>query len=104
MSRPRKDFHSLLCGITGSTKNVYYQPPSNIHMTFPCIEYHDSPWDTKFANDKAYTITRHYQVTVIDSKPENPWIEAISTSFQMCTFERHYTSDGLNHDVFDIYY
>ena len=104
MSRPRKQLHDILCGITGSTTNVYYQPPTNIRMKYPCIEYHDSPWDTKFANDKPYAITRHYQVTVIDSRPENPWIQQISTSLPMCTFERHYTSDGLNHDVFDIYY
>ena len=104
MSRPRKHFHSLLCEITGSTNNVYYQPPANVHMKYPCIEYHDSPWDTKFAGDKPYAITKHYQVTVIDARPENPWIDTISTSFQMCTHERHYTADGLNHDVFDIYY
>lgn len=104
MSRPRKNLHEILTDITGSTKNVYYQPPSNVHMTYPCIEYHDSPWDTKFAGDKAYTITRHYQLTVIDPRPENSWIFQIAASLPMCSHERHYVADGLNHDVFDIYY
>ena len=103
MPRPRKKLHDILCGITGDTKIVYYQPPMNVKMTFPCIEYHDAPWDTKFAGDSPYAITRHYQVTVIDPRPENPWIFELAT-LPMCTQERHYVSDGLNHDVFDLYY
>ena len=104
MSNRRAALHNSLSRITGSTKNVYYQPPANVHMKYPCIEYHDAPWDTKFANDMPYAITRHYQLTVIDSKPDNPWIMTIAQTFPMCQHNRHYTADGLNHDVFDIYY
>lgn len=104
MSNNRKDFHRTLSEITGDATRVYYQPPANVHMKYPCVEYHDSPWDTIFANDMPYLITRHYQLTVIDSKPENPWIKAIAYAFPMCQHNRHYTADGLNHDVFDIYY
>lgn len=104
MSNRRVALHNSLSRITGSTTNVYYQPPANIHMKYPCIEYRDAPWDTKFANDMPYAITRHYQLTVIDSKPDNPWIMTIAQTFPMCQYNRHYTADGLNHDVFDIYY
>ena len=99
----RENFHFLLSTITGC-EHIYYQPPSNVRMIFPCIEYHDAPWDARHADDKAYTITRHYQVTVIDKLPDNPWIMQLATELPMCTQERHYTSDGLNHDVLDVYY
>lgn len=96
-------FHSFLSTLTGC-KNIYYQPPSNVKMKYPCIVYSDSPWDTKFANDKPYVVTRHYQVTVIDKLPDNPWTMLMATHIPMCTHERHYTRDGLNHDVLDVYY
>lgn len=103
MSNKRITFHSSLTAITGDTTNVYYQPPSNIRMKYPCIEYHDAQWDTTFANDMPYTITMHFQLTVIDPRPESPWIMEIARTFPMCKQTRHYTADGLNHDVFDIY-
>lgn len=103
MPSNRNKLHDSLVEITGDRTRVYYQPPSNVHMQYPCIEYHDAPWDTKFANDKPYVITMHYQLTVIDPRPENPWIFQIATSLPMCKQNRHYTADGLNHDVFDIY-
>lgn len=103
MSKTREHFHSFLSTLTGA-EHIYYQPPSNMRMKFPCIEYHDAAMDTTFANDMPYVNTRHYQLTVIDSMPDNPWIQLIATSIPMCVHNRHYTSDGLNHDVFDIYY
>jgi hypothetical protein len=99
----REDFHSLLAATTGA-EHIYYQPPANVRMIYPCIEYHDQPWVSKFANNKAYIICRHYQVTVIDPMPNNPWIMTLASEIPMCTHSRHYTSDGLNHDVLDIYY
>ena len=103
MSKTREEFHSRLSTITGA-KYIYYQPPSNTRMSFPCIEYHDAPMDVIFANDMPYVGTRHYQLTVIDPLPDSAWIQQIQFAFQMCVHNRHYTSDGLNHDVFDIYY
>ncbi len=101
-SHNRESFHSLLFTTTRA-EHIYYQPPKNVRMQYPCIEYHDQPWDSKFANNAPYTITRHYQVTVIDPMPDSEWLMKLAM-LPMCTFSRHYTSDGLNHDVFDIYY
>ena len=68
-SHNRESFHSLLFTTTRA-EHIYYQPPKNVRMQYPCIEYHDQPWDSKFANNAPYTITRHYQVTVIDPPDE----------------------------------
>lgn len=89
--------------IVQNNGKVYFQPPSNLRMIFPCIEYHLSMIDTTFADDSAYHSERRYQVTTISPNPENPWIEEL-LKLPKCTFSRHFTSDGLNHDVFYIYF
>lgn len=86
-----------------SPNKVYYQPPENLRMIFPCIEYHLAGITQIYADDETYHAERRYQVTVIDAKPENPWILKL-LQLPKCSFGRHYTSDGLNHDVFYIYY
>lgn len=99
----RDQLQDILQSIVGNNHKVYYQPPENLRLIFPCIEYHLSSIDSMQADDKNYKNTRRYQLTVIDPKPESPWIEKL-LDLPMCSFSRHYTSDGLNHDVFYIYY
>ena len=44
-----------------------------------------------------------YTVTVIDDDPDSD-IQRIIDQFPLCEFDRFYTSDDLNHWVFDLYY
>lgn len=93
----------LTPNIIGKTGKVYYQPPENLRMQFPCIEYHLSTIDSQQADDINYHSERRYQLTIIDASPESPWIEML-LDLPKCSFGRHFTSDGLNHDIFYIYY
>lgn len=81
------------------TDNVYYQPPENLKMSYPAILYSRDDIDNAFANNKVYMQQHVYQITVIDEDPDSELVEQVS---QMPTarFERHYTADNLNHDVF----
>lgn len=83
--------------------NVYYQPPVNIHMKYPAIRYSRNDIDNTFANDNVYLQNRSYEVTVIDYDPDSPIVDAVS-KMPTARFNRHYTTDGLNHDVFIIYW
>jgi hypothetical protein len=83
--------------------NVYFQPPETVKLVYPCIIYSRSSGDTKFANNKPYINTKRYQLIVIDKNPDSI-IPEVVTMLPMCKFERHYTKDNLNHDVFNIYY
>lgn len=82
---------------------IYFQPPSNTKMTYPCIIYSRDSADTKFANNNVWRYTQRYQIMIIDTKPDTPLFDQIK-QFPMCLFERHYVADNLNHDVFTIYY
>lgn len=44
-----------------------------------------------------------YELTVIDKNPDSDILDRVA-SLPMCAFERHYTADNLNHDVYNIYY
>lgn len=98
----RLELHELLCETLGS-RQVYFQPPSSIKMKYPAIIYSRSRIGNEFANDSVYNQTYQYSITVIDEDPDSEIVERVS-KLPMCSFDRHYTSDNLNHDTFTIYY
>lgn len=98
----RADLQKELETLLGS-RNVYYQSPETIKMEYPAIRYTKSDIDTKYANDKAYMYKKKYEIIVIDKKPDNPVIDKL-LQLPMCTYDRWYTSDNLNHDVLTLYY
>lgn len=85
------------------TENVYFQPPTNVKLEYPCIIYKRGFADTKFANDKPYNYTKRYMVTVIDRDPDSE-IPGKVAAMPMCLFNRFYTADNLNHDVFNVFF
>lgn len=85
------------------TQNVYYQPPASVKMKYPAIRYSRMNINNDFADDSVYRQDRSYEVTVMDYNPDSTIVDEIS-KLPRCRFNRHYTADGLNHDVFVLYY
>jgi hypothetical protein len=98
----RLSLHQILKDLLGSS-NVYFQPPATVKLAYPCIVYRRSDIDTAFADDVPYAINKQYQVTVIDSNPDS-LIPDMVGNLSKCLFDRHFTADNLNHDVYNIYY
>lgn len=97
----RLQLHNLLK--TLGTDNVYFQPPANVQMQYPCIVYKRDQADTKFAGNYPYNYTQRYQVTVIDTNPDGGLLSKVA-SLPMCLFNRFFTANDLNHDVFVLYF
>lgn len=95
-------FHEVLQTIMGEHE-VYFQPPTNVEMTFPCIVYKRARADTKFADNSPYLHTKRYTVTVIDRNPDSEFPDKVA-SLSMCSHSTFFTKDNLNHDVFDVYF
>lgn len=93
----------LLEGVVGPGNTVYFQPPSGHLMAYPCIVYKRDDAETQFADNTHYRYTQRYQVTVIDRDPDSP-IPARVASLPLCRFDRHYTADDLNHDVYNLFF
>ena len=98
----RVELQTLLEEVLGS-RNVYFQPPSNVHMKYPAIVYSRSRIANDHANDNVYKQSFSYDLTVIDSNPDSEIVIKIS-KLPMCRHDRHFKSDNLNHDVFTIYF
>lgn len=94
----QSEFETLL-----GSKNVYYQPPNNLKMSYPCIKYSVQGIDTKKADNKTYQLTKRYEVTVIANRADNPVILKL-LEMPMCSYDRQYISDNLYHDVLTLYY
>lgn len=99
---PRLELQNLLEGLLGSS-NVYFQPPANVQMNYPCIVYKRDSADTQFAGNKPYLYVKRYMVTVIDRNPDSEIPDKIAQQ-PMCLFDRNYAADGLHHDVFNLYF
>lgn len=99
---PRSELQTLLSEILG-TNNVYFQPPTNIVLKYPCIVYKRDLSEIKFADNLPYSNMTRYQVTVIDENPDSA-IPTKVAALPLCLFVRFYTADNLNHDVFNIFF
>lgn len=85
------------------TPNVYFQPPANVQMKYPCIVYQRDDLDVKFANNLPYDAIQRYQVTAIDRNPDSD-IPSKLAALPRCSFSRFFVADGLNHDVYTLYF
>lgn len=101
----RRELQTKLETLLG-TKNIYFQPPENIKLKYPCFIYERSPVYTLKADDTTYLVRGHYSVTYIDTRVEKcmEMMSKILTSFEHISVERSFVSDGLYHDVYNLYY
>lgn len=102
MARPREALQTLLEELLGS-RNVYFQPPESKKFKYPCIVYERSGIRTDSANNKRYLKHKRYTVTYIDEDPDSEIPDRILEQ-NHCSFDRHFTADNLNHDVFTLYF
>lgn len=98
----RYELNSLLKEILGSDF-VYYQPPENLKLHFPCIIYELSSKDVRYANDAKYRKMRRYTVTVIDKNPDSD-IPLRVEELPLCSFDRMFATDNIYHSVYTLYY
>lgn len=99
---PRRDLQALFLGILGSD-NVYFQPPPTIKMGYPCIVYRRDYELAEHADDIPYKRRKRYLVTVIDQDPDSDIPDKVA-ELPMCTYDRFYTADNLNHDVYKLFF
>ena len=83
--------------------NVYFQSPPNVGMQYPCIVYTRDTARTVFADNSPYRRTKRYTLTIIDRDPDSPIPDQIA-QLPLCSHQRFFTADNLNHDVFDLYF
>lgn len=97
----RIKFHQKLVSILGSN-NVYFQPPENLKISYPCFIYNRVSMKTLRANNSVYKVYIPYQLTYI-SKTNDMKLLTDVLSIPYCEHSRSYVSDNLYHDVYNVY-
>lgn len=98
----RLALQALLETILG-TNEVYFQPPTNVKMEFPCIIYKREAIKTLFSGNNPYRLTKRYEVTVVDRNPDSETPDRVA-ALPMCLLTRTFASENLNHYVFTLYF
>lgn len=99
---PRSELQELLKQLLES-ENVYFQPPPTTKMLYPCIVYQRDGASTEFADNRTYSFEQRYQVTVIDRNPDS-LIPGKLKDLPKTLYTRFFAANGLNHDVFTIFF
>jgi hypothetical protein len=97
---PRLQLHELLKTFTD---NVYFQPPENVSLEYPCIIYARDFEKTEFADNAPYNSKLRYAVTVIDRDPDSE-IPSKVAAMPMTVFNRYFVVNNLNHDVYNVFF
>lgn len=98
----RIELQTILETIMGN-RNVYFQPPANINMSYPAIRYGLSRIQHPHANNDKYLEKRSYELTLIDPDPDSTYVNEL-LKLPYCEFDRQYVSDNLNHYTFTLYF
>lgn len=101
--KTRSELHEELCEVLGS-RNVYFQPPENLKIKYPCIIYGLDDIDTRRADNKRYISYDRYLLTVISNDPDYDLFIRLMDHFEMCDLERAAVSDSLNHWYLTLYW
>ena len=101
MSKTRLELQTTLEAICD---NVYFQPPRDNRMSYPCIKYDLSRIRLAHANNKVYNHKKRYTVTYITKDPDDPVIEEILYIFPQISWDRQYKSNNLYHNVYELYF
>lgn len=83
--------------------SVYFQPPANVSMSYPAIVYNRDLEAVQFADNEPYSRTVRYQVIVIGQDPDSPILGKVA-ALPLSRFVRHFTTESLNHDIYDVYF
>lgn len=98
----REALHTLLKTVDGVSE-VYFQAPPSKDMVYPCIIYRRDTAETDFADNNVYGVKKRYLITVIDRNPDSEIPKQVA-ALPTCVFDRFYVADGLNHDVYKLFF
>lgn len=97
------DLQNKLKELLGS-ENVYFQPPTNQRMQYPCIVVERRKINQLNADNRMYLYDKCYTLTHIGYDEDPDIIDLLLKSFQMIRYDRPFVSDNLYHDVFELFW
>jgi|SRR5699024_1096708 len=84
--------------------NLYFQPPVNKSIKYPCIVYNRAGNRRDYGNNDIYLKKRRYTLTLIEESPDSEMADEIEKYFEYCSIDQYFTKDNLNHTTLTLYY
>jgi hypothetical protein len=85
------------------TENLYFQPPPNVNLEYPCIIYERDGSNTEYAGNALYLHKKRYLVKVVDRDPDSRLPDMVE-ELPLCKFDRFFATENLNHHVFNLFF
>ena len=98
----REELQELLVSTVG-TIPVYYQPPENVKMTYPCFIISLDDTDIIYADGHPYYSRARFILTYITRSVNDEIISTLLNMKRYISFDRVYTADNLRHYVFNVH-
>lgn len=102
--RSWSELYAALQELMGESVKVYFQPPENFKLSYPCVVFDRTTALMNYADNKPYQVTKRYTVTLISKTADNEELLDKLLKFPMATYDRQFINDNLVHDVFSIYF
>lgn len=99
-----QEFGDFVAEMPDGSPAIFFQPPENIKLRYPCIIYELSAMNNLNANDKRYIGWKEYDFVIIDTDPDSKISEKMLDHFSKCRYIRRYMADNLVHDVVGLFY
>lgn len=91
--------------------NVYFQPPSNFQMVYPCIVYrkvasqsYGNDSSKRYSNNKIYNKIQEYSLMLIERDPDSAIADVLEGDMDYCAINQRYTTNNLHHTTLTLYY
>ena len=85
------------------SRNVYYDPPTNVTMKYDAIRFSLATLDSRFADDRRYINTKCYNLIVISRLPDPEVVDKI-LELPYSSIGKPYVADNLNHYPITLYF
>lgn len=82
----------------------YFDPPTGMQLTYPCIVYHMTSSFDERADNIRYRYLNQYEMQVIDYDPDSHIADEIVDAFTYCSKGRVFVVDNLSHFNLILYY
>ena len=99
----RLELQTLLSGFLPTGSKAWFQPAENTELVYPTILYEHDYNAVTYGNNKPYSVTRRYQITLIDRAADSAIKKKIE-ALPMCSMVRSFSTEGLNHTIYDLYF
>lgn len=85
-------------------ETVYYQPPSNHIMRYPCIVYTRKPPQVVHASNDIHKYKDSWQITLIEKDSTSRVAVDMLNHFSYCSITGYEVVDNLYHTFLQLYY